>query len=274
LFIRQIHSLPSFSPGFISESGTDHLRNTLGRLAELPVRLLLGDAAAVNYGGIFIRLFGVLILATPIVLFFRKRETAIWSLWLLFGVCSIAILDLLHHSSLLVFLRYTMIAGPGLYAIVASINWPQRKSLRDLVAIAIIGFQLILNAQSLTQPIGSSEDWRLLSDRLNASAVADEPLVFYSSDPWVSPGMWYMAFRYYHPESNRPWMVLTQPANQTALKQLRDYSSLRAVHATVMDASATLPGWKSIKSERTSAGKIEWLSADIPQDIVSNDASR
>jgi hypothetical protein len=189
-------------------------------------------------------LLATLIVAIPAARF-RRANLMLWVLWLAGTVGMLAIVDLVRGSILLEYLRYSILAGPAVYAILAAVAWPPRPLLRDGVAWCTLALLTVLVSHRLRDGVASREDWRQLAADLNAHAAPDDLLVFYGGDPWISPGTWYMCFMYYTPQSHRPWLILHRPADARLLRELASRNSLWLIGKYPQeDGSILLPGWQ------------------------------
>jgi hypothetical protein len=241
---RQIHTLPSTHPEYLSESHSHHARATLLRLVGIPGRQICGDLAARRLPAWTFMLLAALIVAIPAVRF-RRANLLLWVLWLAGTVGMLAVVDLVRGSILLEYLRYSILAGPAVYAILAAVAWPPRPLLRDGVAWCTLALLTVLVSHRLRDGVASREDWRQLAADLNAHAAPDDLLVFYGGDPWISPGTWYMCFMYYTPQSHRAWLILHRPADARLLRELASRNSLWLIGKYPQeDGPALLPGWQ------------------------------
>lgn len=94
-----------------------------------------------------------------------------------------------------------------------------------------------------------------LATRLDHDAGPDELLVFVGNDPWATPGMWYMGFKYYAPQSSRPWMILRHTADENIMKQLNARDTLWVIGLyPSLDGPILLPGWRPTTGWATTAG--------------------
>ncbi len=176
-------------------------------------------------------------------------------------------MDLLRQTRLLGYPRYTILASPAIYAVIAAFDWPRRTFVRDAVAISCITLLAIVAIQRCIDGVPAKEDWRQLADDLNASAGPNDLLVFYNADPWTSSGTWYMGFQYYAPHSRRPWLILNRPADAALLRQLRSRRCLWMIgRYPEIDGPRLLPGWRPELLMNTTAGRIcRMIPADASQ---------
>jgi uncharacterized membrane protein len=257
LFIEQKHTLPSLAPTFLREARVgDHARLTLYRMIGLPAEFLLGESRGEALTSKFVLAVFVFIVTVAAIRLVYDRAFLLWILWGLGTVGFVAAMDLAHQTTLVGYLRYTILASPAVYAVIAAFNWPPRRFIRDALAISSIGLLTIVGIQRCIDGTPVKEDWQTLAHDLDASAGPDDLLVFYNDDPWISSGTWYMGFKYYTPNSRRPWLILDRSASPDLLRQLRSRRRLWLVgRFPALQGPRLLPGWIATGAEeQTSAG--------------------
>ena len=168
----------------------------------------------------------------------------------------VAAMDLLRQTTLVGYLRYTILASPAVYALIASFDWPRRTFIRDAIAISTIGLLAIVAIQRNIDGVPPKEDWQTLA---RDSTLPPPPMtfsVFYNDDPWTSPGTWYMNFKYFTPDSHRPWLILNTSATPTSCRQLRSHPILWLIgRYPQLQGPSLLPGWlPAATEEQTTAG--------------------
>lgn len=257
LFIEQKHTLPSLAPTFLREARiSEHIKLTFFRIIGLPIEFLLGESRgeAVSSGVVLtIFLFTV---GLPLIRLPFRRDLLFWVLWGLGTIGFVAAMDLTRQTTLVGYLRYTILASPAVYAAIAAFDWPRRPFIRDAVAISTIAILAILAIQRAIDGVPPQEDWQTLARDLDISAGPDDLLVFYNDDPWTSPGTWYMGFKYYTPDSRRPWLILNAPANPDVLRDLQSHKLLWLIgRYPQIQGPRLLPGWiPAAAEEQTTAG--------------------
>jgi len=259
LFITQAHTLPSLAPTFLQESRVaDHAKLTLFRMVGLPIEFLLGEAGGESLArrapNLVLAVF-LLTMALPILRLAHRRDLLLWPLWMIGVIGFVAVLDLARQTTLVGYPRYTILASPAIYAVIAAFDWPRRKGLRDVLAIAFIAATAIAAIDRVKTGVPPLEDWRKLAHDLDANATHDDLLVFTNRDPWESPGTWYMGLKYYTPASHHPWLILTAPADPAILRQLQSRRRLWLIgpHPEIQGPDL-LPGWRIQLLISTTAG--------------------
>jgi uncharacterized membrane protein len=245
LFLNQKSTLPSLAPTFLREAQLDrHLHLTLYRMMGLPAEYLFGEARSWEMSSALIIVILIFAVAVPALHVFNRRDLLLWFLWLIFTVGFVAGMDLVHETTLIGYYRYTILASPAMYALIAAFDWPRRNFIRDSLAIACIILLGIVATQRAIDGVSPKEDWRTFAQELNTSAGPDDLLVFFNDDPWMSSGTWYMNFQYYFPDSRRPWLILNGPASLDVRRQLQSRSRLWLIgRFPQMEGPSLLPGW-------------------------------
>jgi hypothetical protein len=196
----------------------------------------------------------------------RRHDLLLWVLWGLGTIGFVAAMDLARQTTLVGYMRYTILASPAIYAVIAAFDWPRQNILRNAVAIAAIGLLAIVAIQRSVDGVPAKEDWRKLADDINQFAGPDDLLVFTNRDPWVSSGTWYMGYKYYATDSHRPWLILNGRADAKLLDQLRSRSCLWLIGLyPEIQGPDLLPGWRPEAVINSSAGGVcRMIPADSP----------
>lgn len=248
-------------------SSQSWLRDTIGSAAAPFVRLAAAPSAL---------LFGrfenpinwiapaIIAYLLPLVLLRRYPQVLLWWLWIVGIFGTLLVYDCIHHDRMLGTIRYISLASVGFYAVCA-VPIPSLKSWRWLVPALMLASAAVAAAQRLQEgPPDVNGDWRGLAVALGREAGPDDPIVFYPSRLWGSPGMYYLAFEHYVRNSHRPIMYLTGPADAAAPRQVHGYPKVWLVGPTE-DVSGYLPGWKPIFSQGFElSGSITEM---VPKDI-------
>jgi hypothetical protein len=245
-FLWQIRHLPSATPNFLVDSQPErHLRDVIEYAAAIPAELMVGENAARRLPTIVNWLIALFILWLPLVRIRRRPDLIFWIIWAFGAIGWVVAMDMARQTLMVGYIRYTLLASPAIYAIIAGFGWPTRPFLRDGVAIFTIAIFAIIAVARFEQPPPPREDWQSAAAQINARATPGEPLVFFNTDPWVAPGMWYMCLRYYSLQSNHPWLLLDDRPNPQLLSQLEQHDSLWFIALDPQfTAPLVLPGWQ------------------------------
>jgi len=267
LFALQKHTLPSLSPTFLLEApGANHAKLTLYRIIGLPTENLLGEARGEALTSKVVLAIFLFTIPLPVIRLIRRRDLLLWVLWGLGTIGFVAAMDLARQTTLMGYMRYTILASPAIYAVIAAFDWPRRNFLRDAVAIAAIGLLGIVAIQRNLDGVPAKEDWRKLADNLNHFAGPDDLLVFSNHDPWASSGTWYMGYKYYTLDSHRPWLILNGRADARVLEKLRSRPCLWLIGLyPEIHGPELLPGWRpEMVINSTAGGVCRMIQADSP----------
>ncbi len=124
---RSLFATTDESTSFLVESGPGHVGLTLGRFAKLPVQMLLGPRTAlVPWAG----WIGAAFLLATVVAAWRRPALRLWALWLVLTPGVVMSLDLARQTCHLAFVRYTLLAGPAVFAVLPSLIVTSTRGLR------------------------------------------------------------------------------------------------------------------------------------------------
>jgi uncharacterized membrane protein len=267
-FSYQMRTVPDFDPSYVRDLHPDHAIQML-RIAQLPMKYCLGELLAVH-----LPMAAHLVAAGVVVaLMFRSRRQLDLLLWILWGVgiiLSVAAVDLAHRSLTVQYVRYTVLASPALYAILANVHWPRSKYFSDLFPLGIIASLAFAAGSRMQQGVPAKQDFHRLSQIIDTYSDPNELLVFYNDSGWVAPGVWYISYKYYSPQSHHPWMTLRHAADSALLAQLSQRRTLWLIgRQPEIDGAAILPGWQPDTVWPTSAGRACLMrrAADVPAPV-------
>ncbi|MGA3067149.1 MAG: glycosyltransferase family 39 protein, partial [Tepidisphaeraceae bacterium] len=215
--IGQLHDLPTLAPEFLKNYSQSPLQKSLGLLLSLPAKFFTGDIFFIQHPQtalIVATIAAAMIIPLPIFYAItRRKDMLIWILWLFAIVGFLACMDIFRRANFLQYLRYSILASPAVFAMVAAFSFPARRRQIRPVALIALTASAYLAATRAIVGVPPKGDWRQLADLVQSYVPQNEVLAIYYHDPFVTPGMWYMAMHYYQPESNRPWLLLRQPAD-------------------------------------------------------------
>jgi Dolichyl-phosphate-mannose-protein mannosyltransferase len=265
-YLKHLQHLPTLSPAFLQEARVAHHGElTLRRIIGLPAEFIFGESRGEAILPRAALILALLTLALPPLRLWWRRDLLLWVLWIVGIIGSIAALDLARGLTLVGYPRYTILASPAVYAVLAAFDWPRRAILRDVLPLAILALLMVLAGQRLKDGVSAREDWRKLADLVQSQAQPDELLVFFNQDPWVPPGVFYRGFQYYAPKSNHPWMMLNHPADLTVLRQLDSQGTLWLIGKfNSADGPIVLPGWRNLMATQTDAWTLCHMRLVVP----------
>ena len=268
LFYRQVQSLPGLTVDFLRESSPSPVTSTALRLLSVPGRLLLGDSYGLGLPWVqaSLLLIALITVVAPVFLWASgRRDLLLWILWFYGTAGFVAIFDISHGAEYLHLLRYSILASPAIYAMIAAMDWPPRRLLRSGIAIAAV---VLVSVDALGREISGvtpANDWRQFAGEVEQAIPADDLLVFYNDSPWLTPGVWYLGLRYYSHDFHHPWAVLYQPASARLLDELQSRETVWLIGIDpVRDHARVLPGWCAVERKivQNSAGTAIQLVHD------------
>lgn len=226
-FLWQQHRSVGINNMWQIEPAADHLSQTFWRLADLPVRFLkdfFPETLSDPYWRSVLGALGLTAYLLPLCWLRRRRALLLWYLWFLCPVLMVFGLDLIRHAKHLLFIRYTILAAPGLYALLAVASNRKPRWLGD----AIPGAASLLCLVGLFRgTYGDNIEWPTLADYLESHATPRDVIVYASAgrdDQYA--GAMYLGVSYYAPELKTPIFLLTRPATPEQLTRLSRASTV------------------------------------------------
>jgi hypothetical protein len=253
-FYLQTINVPDANPTYIRDTFRDHIPQTMIRAAHLPMDYLVGfhQSRALP---IWVHLIVLGIVAALLIRASMRRDPLVWVIWAYAIVGSIFFLDLFHGSAFLYYTRYTVLASPALFAIIAGtdLRW-----LKNCLPTGLIILLVVLATRRAYRGVPPTQDFRQLAAIIDQHAAPDELLIFTSDSGWVTGGLRYLGFKYYSPGSHHPWMKLDHPANESVMSQI---NSRQSVWIIGLDPEFVgpifLPGWHvALAWPSTTAGGV------------------
>jgi hypothetical protein len=220
-----------------SHEGADgSIGRTLLRAAALPVRYLVEPAS----GDRWIAYGSAVMYVLPALLLRRLPGLLLWWMMLLISVSAVAVADVMRSSWLIELLRYTVVASGAMCALLAIIIGSIGPKLGPIVCAllaAAIGSTLA-HTYNFTH-----EDYGGIGDYLRPRMTRDDALVIIEA-PWYPPASnaFYLAATHNVPELPASMIILTKPADDSTLQQLRHHRCLWVIDGTQADLSHYLPG--------------------------------
>jgi uncharacterized membrane protein len=212
-FLREQLGNVAANNAYQIEPAAGHAALTLSRAAVLPLRLLSETAATWTPWAYAAAIAYVL----PLILLRRRPQALLWYLLFLLPVLLVVTLDLARHTEQTELIRYTVVAGPGLYVLIGgglSGRWAKHL-LPGAAAILCL----------LTLPGAYSQDveWRQLAEAIPTLHPGTGDVVVYASadrDDWYAGAM-YLGVSHYTRHPSGPIVLLTRPASSDLMKNLR-----------------------------------------------------
>jgi uncharacterized membrane protein len=262
LFIRQMNSLSKFVPHYL-QAYDNPINRTAHSLLMLPARFVLGEWFAFRVSMLLVIAIAVVAIVIPLARLRWRPDLTLWVLWLIGTVGLIASVDVANNWFATGIIRFTLLATPAVYAILASVNWPRWPAARDAVPLVAVLLMLAVAGRRVAKGAIVYQDVRQYARVLDQNAGPNDLLVFYGNNLWLSPGFDYLHLKYYAPQSRRPWLILHRPATPAVSAQIKSFDSLWMVsREPVGQASKIIPGWKLVQSIDTQVGSVWHLVPD------------
>jgi hypothetical protein len=156
---------------------------------------------------LFAPIAGVAYIA-PLFLLRRRPDLGLWYLLLVLPVCMVTAIDLADHRFQTSIMRYTQLAGPGLYVLIAAAFAEARPCYRHWLSAVIC----LTCSVTVSGAYSSDSETQFLSDAVAADAQSGVPIVFASADhpDWYAGALYLMVSHY--TDVRGPIMLLTRPA--------------------------------------------------------------
>jgi mannosyltransferase len=206
--------------GWVRDDAPGIVGRTMVRIATLPLKLLVTPMLRWES---FAATSAMLYVAAIVLLIWRRRfDLLLWILLLAAVIVPAAISDATRGMKTLDQMRYTLAAGPAIYALLASLlsDAPRLWMRHALPAAAVLSCALSLGGAYDTS---HKPDVRALVRELNVAAGARDVLLFTvaSQDDWYHAVLYGAVTHYAPPDKrNRPLVVLTQPATPDVVARL------------------------------------------------------
>lgn len=199
---------------FLQERAEHPWLQTMWRFNDLPLRYFID----VNWLRelIYIPGIGAVVLVLLAIALRKRRELLLPVLWLICTAGTIALIDVARQTSHLTYIRYTLLAAPGLYLAIAAAGARSRISLGHLLPALVLALCALFLADYYDQP---KENWRAVGQMLSEEARPSEPLIFAAQEEWNATALCLCVSRYFHGPS-RPILAIDHPASAALANQL------------------------------------------------------
>lgn len=214
---------------FLLERGAGHLVHTLERLIAVPAQSI-APATFMSPADLppVIAWLALPAFLAPLVCLKNKRDLLVWYFWVAGVVMPILLLDVFRSSMHMAFPRYTLLAGPGVFAVIAAGFDRIKSPWRHAAPAAVVVASLLLLPAALREP-GSKKDWQPIADAAAQSMQPGDPLVF-TAPPDRAP-LVYLYVSHYLGEMNRPVAIVTRPVSRELDAQLKAHSRVWVISA-------------------------------------------
>jgi hypothetical protein len=237
---------------FLQEKAQHPALETLWRFNDLPLRYFIDVYWLRDL--IYVPGIGAVVLILLVVALRKRRELLLPALWLVLTAGIIALIDLTRQTSHLAYIRYTLLAAPGLYLAVGAVGKRSGVSIGHVLPAALLVVCALLLGDYYDQP---KENWRAVGQMLAAEARPAEPLIFAAREEWNATALCLCVSRYFQGPS-RPILALDHPASAALAGELpagRAWLIIAAAPGqefTRAELESWLPGSRVIESRQWS----------------------
>jgi hypothetical protein len=163
----------------------------------------------------------IIYLLPAVAIFWRKNLLLPW-LWLICTMGFVALLDLKRETFHFTQIRYTLLAAPAVYMIVAAGVFNGKwKSIYNSILPALLSIFLIINIPKVYMPY--KERWVEIADLIKEKGKTNETIILPHAGQSFQlywPQFLWMVISYYIHDPNRPMIIPTKPLSQEAMSQI------------------------------------------------------
>jgi hypothetical protein len=188
---------------------------------------------------------GLLLYILPFIFARRRPDLLFWGLWLDGTIGVVAFLDFTRHTNHLGWIRYTLLAGPAVYALIPALvaqlpRVPWISFVRHAVPAALAIACAVALPNAYKSPV---TDPRTIADQLRPMLDHDDLLIFVGTgdSQWWANGQCLLFSRYLKPIPC-PVVILHSPADDPSV--LNRITQSRRIYAFTLgeDATQFIPG--------------------------------
>jgi hypothetical protein len=254
----------AMAPAALLDSSPNHLRDTLARLAMLPVRLLFEPRTDATVPAMFAAIMYLL----PAWLLRSRPASLLWVIWFYSVIGFAALLDLTCGTRHLDQLRHTILAGPAMAVLLAGMLRGTRWRVLEHAVPAMIVLACV-GALGLTYT-RFNKQYSQIGRLLSEPAYAHEPVVFYSDPSMRWWAQWaLLAASHYSGTFPRPVLRLDHPADEQNLRKLRQWDHLWIYWGgTSLSPQQIVPGaqvvWSGGQVDLGGVARLRWEKTPDP----------
>jgi hypothetical protein len=213
---------------YIVEPSEGHLMQTLCRLLLVPMRCLYEPRRSAEP---LAACAGAVVYVLPFLMLRRQPRLLLWTLWLSASVGLVLAIDVAHSSRQLLFLRYTVLASPAVYTLVAALAQGLRPRWAGhlLPALAVVASLVALPDTFAETPV-PKPDWRPLAAAIDREGRSGDILLVYGDyprDPGILPND-YLMLRHYAKLTPRTTIFTARPPTKDMLERFRRQAGRQA----------------------------------------------
>jgi uncharacterized membrane protein len=274
ILLKQHHDVPGRGSIAGNESGLSwqsdvepgRVARALRRFSDLPLRLMVDLPS--GYGPL--AWCGIALLAIAIAIAIaiaaavrdRRGDLFFWLLWYCSTAVILLALDLRRSTKLLEYLRYALLSGPAVCALLASISSAARSPRLAWAANAVLGLASVLIACALPLAYDKpTPDVRAVAELLDNEIRPGDVVAFYPTEgaDWYAGNVW-LGVSHYSRSFPWPTVILSKPADDVLLAALRGHNVWLVSGSNRRSAEQIIPGARPLRwryVERT--GTITYL---------------
>jgi uncharacterized membrane protein len=205
---------------FLIESSNHPKLAALRRFDALPLRFLIDhDGSLLTFG------LGIAVLAAAIYFTTRHRTLLLPVVWFIVTAGFVASLDFARNTRHLEWIRYPLLASPGLYLLIPGLVRLLPKPAFHLIAATL---SIATLAATPLYYADANPDWEGAGQMLQSRAAPTDLLLFAGREDWLPPAE-AIAFDYYAHNPRRPILVLLHPPSAGLLAQIKTHPRIWVV---------------------------------------------
>jgi uncharacterized membrane protein len=221
-------SSPERTTEFLYDAPSGHLTRVLLNLASLPITHLINlPSPSIIWPILGLALF--ILILSPIA---RRRDLLFWWLYLASSIGLILLLDLTRGTQQLLFTRYTLIASPAFFALLAAVPARWGKFLPHAIPAALALLCLIYLPRLYTQN-QNRPDFQDLARLLDQSGPRDLLIFAAPSKGTAAPAQLYLGYSHYsNPQHHSPIILMTDTLPPDVESRFPSYQSIWLINAS------------------------------------------
>jgi hypothetical protein len=278
LALRHVRNIGDpISTHFLRDDAPNRVTGNLQRLGLLPARFFSEPTSASRVAAAVAG--GVALLLAPLLAVRRRAgDLTLWALWLWLTILPPVALDVLRGTQHLSYIRYTLLASPALYAIVAALLF-DRRAEDDQAADAPRGRRrrrwirhlppaLVALGCALALPVAYQAwwkaDWRALGRAIDQHRAAGDVVIFYGRGVSGDPNCNFLYTSFYRRPPYGPTVLMDRPADPALAQQLEAARGALIIAADGDDLSSVIPGARLRRLAFEPGAASLWRAEGVP----------
>jgi hypothetical protein len=221
---------------WIRVSEPHHVLQTLLRWCALPMRLMF-EPPLRSYPVVYL---AAAIFFIPLILARKYWQMRLWWMWLICTTIPIALLEIVRSTRHLEIIRYTVLAGPAVYALLPLLSRAAPRALRHaLPAAAVLGCAISLPQ---AYPLWKS-DYRSVAQFIDDHRRPGDAVVFSGSfDSQLFSSALMMGVSHYSRTYPWPFMILRGLPTREQVQTLQHQSGVWLISPGALGPDDVVPG--------------------------------